>query len=139
MDFVQKRVHHYYWNENLNCASTTLHVMSEYFKVDINPQVFDAAVGMHGAGGYQAQCGIVEGTLLFIGILGRSKGVCDGKIIAFCNKFATMFEGKFKSLSCNVLRPEGFGPNNPPHICEDLTARSIDYNLQLIIDWLKNI
>jgi len=32
------------------------------------PQLLDAAVGMHGAGKYGAQCGLVEGSLMFIGL-----------------------------------------------------------------------
>jgi len=35
--------------------------------------VLNFAIGLFGAGGYQAQCGLVEGTLMFIGILGKTK------------------------------------------------------------------
>lgn len=32
----------------------------------IEPQVIWSAAGLHGAGGYRAQCGLAEGTFMFI-------------------------------------------------------------------------
>jgi hypothetical protein len=57
--------------------------LSEHFGIELNSQIFDAAIGMHGAGGYQAQCGLVEGALLFFGIIARAKGVPDPMTIVF--------------------------------------------------------
>ena len=34
--------------------------------------MLDAALGMHGAGKYGAQCGLAEGTLIFLGTFGRA-------------------------------------------------------------------
>lgn len=41
----------------------------------------DAALGMHGAGGYRAQCGLVEGALMFIGIWGKMHGKEEAEIV----------------------------------------------------------
>ena len=131
-EFIQKRVKEYYWNDNINCATTNLKILSEQFNIKLSDQVIDAALGMHGAGEYGAQCGLVEGTLMFIGILGRTLTVSDNDIVNSCNKFAGQFENKFKSLLCNILRPEGFSPNNPSHLCEKLTCKTICFNVDFI-------
>lgn len=136
-EFVKKRVHEYYWERDLNCASTTLQIMSEYFDIPLEKQVLDSAIGMHGAGGYQAQCGIVEGTLIFIGILGRAMLIPDEEIVTFCKDFAQNFENEFMSLNCKTLRPEGFKLDNPPHLCEGFTVNGIIHNITLISNWLK--
>ncbi len=121
-DFVKSRVAQCYWQNDFNCATTSLKILSEYFSIDLNSQIFDSALGMHGAGKYGAQCGLVEGPLLFTGILGRSLKMDDESIIKACNDFAGAFEKRFGSLQCSILRPQGFSPENPPHICEPITV-----------------
>ena len=56
-EYITKRVHELYWKEDINCARTTLICLSELFKIAIEPQVICSAIGLHGAGGYRAQCG----------------------------------------------------------------------------------
>ncbi len=124
-ELVQQRVHTAYWDHDWNCATTTLLTLSEGFGVSLDRQVLDAALGMHGAGGYRAQCGLVEGGLMFIGILGKAQDVADEVVVQLCYDYAEAFEGRFGSLLCRELRPEGFAPDNPPHLCEDLTRRAI--------------
>ena len=130
--FVKQRVNQYYWTDDINCATTTLKILCEKFNIEINPQVIDATIGMHGAGEYGAQCGLVEGTLMFIGIYGRKHNIALEKIVLLCNKFASQYESKFKSLQCSVLRPEGFNKNNPPHICEPLTCNAVEFAINFI-------
>lgn len=121
-----------YHRDDVNCATTSLRVLSECFDVELNPQVFDAAVGMHGAGKFGAQCGLVEGSLLFLGISGRERGLSDTVIADLCRDFAESFEREFSSLECRVLRPEGFLPDNPPHLCEKLTCKAIEFSVNFI-------
>jgi len=128
-DLVQRRVHHAYWDHDWNCAVTTLRILAEVFEVALDQQVLDAALGMHGAGGYRAQCGLVEGALMFIGILGKAERRPDDTIVQMCYDFAAAFEDRFGSLICRDLRPEGFKPDNPPHLCEDLTRRAILFDI----------
>ena len=135
-EFVEKRVEKYYWDKDLNCAATTLEILSEKFGIELSGQVMDAALGMHGAGEYGAQCGLVEGVLMFIGIIGRSMAVSNDDIVSSCNDFARQFEDRFKSLLCHILRPEGFNPDNPPHICERLTCEAICFDINFIKDFL---
>jgi hypothetical protein len=61
MNFVSKKVSQYYWQADKNCATTVLCILSEVFKITIGNQIIDAALAMHGAGKYGAQCGLVEG------------------------------------------------------------------------------
>ncbi len=127
LKFIGERVAEYYWDNDLNCAVTTLKILAEYFDIHINEQVYNAAIGMHGAGGYGAQCGLVEGSLMFIGLFAKSKKTADEKIITLCNNFAKRFENEFFSLQCIILRPQGFKADNPPHLCEQLTCSAIQF------------
>lgn len=131
-EFLNKRVHQYYWKYDLNCATVVLKNLSETFGVPLDHQVLDAALGMHGAGGYRAQCGLVEGTLLFMGIFGRKCNISDKKIVELCRLFAETFEDEFTSLLCRKLRPEGFSTDNPPHLCENLTIRANALSISFI-------
>ena len=133
-EWIKSRVKKYYWDEDLNCATTTLKILAEKFNITLATQVFDSAVGMHGAGKYGAQCGLVEGTLLFIGIAGRIKKIPDDEIADFCRRYAREFEKEYGSLLCGKLRPQGFNPDNPPHLCETLTNRAVKFSIHFILD-----
>ena len=129
---VNQRVHTYYWGDDYNCATTMLKTLAELFGIDLNPQVIQAATGLHGAGGFGAQCGLVEGSLMFIGILGHARGWDETDIIKKCYDFAAAFTEAFQSLNCALLRPQGFKPDNPPHLCEELTRRAIRFTHQYL-------
>lgn len=74
----------------------------------IHEQVFAAATGMHGAGGYGAQCGLVEGGLMFLGVWGREMGKTQEWITEACNAYAQGFERRFGSLLCRGTPSPGF-------------------------------
>lgn len=136
-ELINNRVHGYYWDEDLNCASATLKILAELFHIDIQKQVIDAAAGMHGAGKYGAQCGLVEGSLMFIGIWGSQTGLDKGKVAALCHEFAGNFEQRFSSLRCKELRPQGFSPNDPPHLCEGKTKIAIIFTVEFIAEKME--
>ena len=135
--YVDGEVHRHYWDHDDTCAFTTLSIVSALFALPLESQVMDSALGMWGAGGHRAQCGLVEGALMFIGVLGSRRGLKRDRISALCNDFAQGFEKKFGSLICSKLRPEGFSPDNPPHICEDLSKRAIHYTTRFLADTLQ--
>jgi hypothetical protein len=126
---IDKMVHHFYWEEDINCATTVMKILAAHYKIPINGQVLDSLIGMHGAGKYGTQCGLVEGALLFIGIWGRYKNLKDEIIVKSCYQYAEAFEKEFKDLRCSVLRPEGFHEGNPPHLCEELSKKSIKFTI----------
>lgn len=129
---INERVEEYYHQHDLNCATTTLRILAEHRGIDLSPQVVDAAVGMHGAGGYGAQCGLVEGALMFLGIIGRERRLPDAAIAENCHRYAAEFTAAFSSLLCRDLRPEGFRDNQPPHLCEGLTSRAIAFSVAFL-------
>ena len=130
--FVKTRVSTFYWKDNFNCATTTLRILAEAFKIKLHKQVIDSATGMHGAGAYGAQCGLVEGTLMFLGIFLRKKNTAEKVIAESCREFASQFEKRFISLQCSILRPQGFHPDNPSHICEEITCKAVEFSLDFI-------
>ena len=127
MNHTENKVHALYWNQNLNCARTMLLCLGDRFHVAIAPQTLQAAVGMHGAGRFRAQCGLVEGALMFIGIAAAAAGKSDKDIEKLCFRFAEAFTTRFGSLLCRDLRPGGFRPSDPPHACESLTVDAVDF------------
>jgi C_GCAxxG_C_C family probable redox protein len=135
---IKDRVKEYYWEYNLNCATTTLKILAEIFSIRLSDQVINAAVGMHGAGKYGAQCGLVEGTLMFLGIMGKKNHIPEETIVDLCREYARQFENTFHSLSCSSLRPEGFHKENPPHLCERLTCEAIEFNQRFVSKNLKD-
>lgn len=121
-----------YWEHDINCARTALICLCELFNVNLEKQTLNAAIGLHGAGGYRAQCGLVEGALMFIGIYFSQKGKCDSDIAELCYQYADEFTESYSSLKCYDLRPNGFSENDPPHACEKLTAEAIEFSIDFI-------
>jgi len=108
-----------------------LKILGEVFGIDVHPQVYNCAVGMHGAGNYGAQCGLVEGALMFLGLrYAKQKGAEE--TAALCKKLAAEFEEHFGSLLCRELRPEGFKKENPPHLCEPFSVKAIIFHIGFI-------
>jgi hypothetical protein len=124
---IRQRVSQFYWEHDRNCATTALSILSEIFGIELHSQTIDSALAMHGAGKYGAQCGLVEGALMFMGIWGRHKRREDRLVIDACRDFAGKFEARFGSLLCRELRPQGFGRENPPHLCEGITCEAIEF------------
>ncbi|MFP4167405.1 MAG: C-GCAxxG-C-C family protein [Desulfonatronovibrionaceae bacterium] len=135
--FIRDRIRSYYWDQDLNCATVSLLILAERFGMELSGQVLDAAAGMHGAGKYGAQCGLVEGPLMFLGLAGRQFGWAENEIETACRGFAAGFEGRFSSLLCAVLRPGGFNDDDPPHLCEDLTRRAVSFSIDFAEDCLN--
>ena len=69
MDLIHTRVHELYWIDDINCARAMLLNLGELFQMRIERQAINGAIGLHGAGGFRVQCGLVEGALIFIGFI----------------------------------------------------------------------
>lgn len=129
---INEIVHKLYWEQDVNCAGTILRCLGEAFQVKLDRQVLSAAAGMHGAGGYRAQCGLVEGVLLFIGIYCELTGKDSGEAAKYCYEYAEAFTDRFGSLRCFDLRPGGFTEQDPPHLCEKLTCEAVLFACEFI-------
>lgn len=132
-DYIAARVHELYYGQDLNCARTTMTCLSELLHVPIEKQTFSAAVGLFGAGGYRAQCGLVEGALMFIGLYFAHLGKSEAEAVKACYDYAAAFEERFGSLRCRELRPGGFNENDPPHMCEKLSCETIGFAYSFIL------
>ncbi len=132
MDKIKEQVHQSYWKYDINCARTMLKCLGELYDTKLEEQALQSAIGLHGAGGYRAQCGLVEGGLMFIGIYYSRKGRTEEEIGSLCYEYADEFTRKFGSLKCYDLRPGGFTPQDPPHMCEDLTCRAAEFAWEFI-------
>jgi len=133
-DYIKEQVHKFYWEDDYNCATTTLKTLSNIYKIELDPQVVNAAKGMHGAGKYGAQCGLVEGVLMFIGIYGTQYGFNHANIVRNCYQFAEKFELNFNSLKCSDLRAGSFKKTDAPHLCEKLTCEALMFAHNHIVE-----
>ena len=132
---MEKEVHDYYHVSGINCAVGTLKLLSEIFDVKLEQQVYDAAIAMHGAGKYGAQCGILEGGIMFISIWSVQNGLTKAEIVPIINKWAGTFEKEMGSLVCRGLRPFPFTPEDAPkHLCEPITVKGVKLCVHYILD-----
>ncbi len=130
--FIQQQVHNLYWEKNENCARTSLLILAQLFDTHIEGQTYQSAVGLHGCGGHRDQCGLVEGSVMFLGIYFSNKRWHEGDVVNLIFDFAQNFTEKFGSVSCYDLRPGGFHISDPPHRCEKLTCDAISFTYQFI-------
>jgi len=131
-NIIREKVHNLYWDLDINCARAMLTCLGDLFQVQMNEQTLNAAIGLHGAGGFRSQCGLVEGALMFIGIYLSKRGKTDDEISRVCYQFAEKFARQFGSLRCYDLRPNGFTDGDPPHACEGLSANAIFFAYQFL-------
>ena len=131
-DAIAQAVGFCYWEKDYNCARTTLHTLATLVEMEISPLIWAAAVGMHGAGRFGAQCGLMEGMLMFIGLQGARQGLEEAALVALCHEYAQAFTERFGGLECRVLRPGGFREEDPPHACETLTVETLRFAVEFM-------
>ena len=133
MEQMRDHVQESYFVHDYNCAHTMLTALSQFFETRLTTQLLLAARGMHGAGRFGAQCGLVEGALMFLGVYYSERGADQYAVERVCNDFARAFTEKYKSLSCRDLRPGGFNEDDPPHLCAGLTLDAILFTREFIL------
>ena len=132
--YIKDKVHYFYHEAGINCAVGTLMLLSDIFGVELNEQVYDSAMAMHGAGKYGAQCGILEGGIMFVSIYSKQQGLSKKEITPMVYSWAALFEKKMGSLVCKGLRPYPFTAEDAPkHLCEPVTVKGITLAVQLIV------
>lgn len=132
LELIKERVYHYFWDLDIQCGRTSLLCLSELFGVKVEEQTVQAAIPMAGAGCFGAQCGLVEGSLMFIGIFFSQRGRTDEEIYHISFRFANEFTRKFSSLRCMELRPKGFSRTDPPHMCDMFGVEAITFTYEFI-------
>ena len=124
-----------YHDHDLSCVHAVLKILGEVFDVEVSRQTFDASSGMFGGGGnYGAQCGLVQGAVMFVGILGSHRGMDKETLGTLCFDLSARIEKELGSLVCREIRPEGFADENPPHLCEPRSVQSIVSTTRFIAD-----
>ncbi len=132
---VAARVRVYYGGHDLSCIHATLKVLAEVFDTEVSPQTYDSSSGMFGGGGnYGAQCGLVQGVIMFIGILCARHRLDKETLGKLCFDYSALAEKELGSLLCREIRPEGFTEDNPPDLCEPRTVQSIVSAARFIAD-----
>lgn len=88
---------------------------------------------MNGAGRYGAQCGLVEGMLMFLGIWAKAGNRSYEETQRRCKEYAGLFEETFGSFLCSRLRAAAESDaRDPDHPCEDLKVRAILLGMQFL-------
>ena len=125
--------HNYYHNDKkYNCAKTLLAILGEKENIEISEQVYAAATCMNGLGRSGAQCGLVEGAAMFIGIYYSHKGLEAFKIYPICQEFAQNFTTDFSSFLCSELMPNGFNNVDDKNLCRYLMLKAITFTTDFI-------
>ena len=124
--------------KQLNCATTTVIIMSKHFSTKIQSQVIDSLVGLPNGAEQKSLCGLVSGTLIFIGIYGKIKKLKRDQIKNICKKFSSEFIGKFGSIDCKDLKPEKISPEQTC-ICKELAYKAIDFSIDFIEKSIKDV
>lgn len=134
-DFVAAGIKQAYRGEDIPCVPASLRILGQLYGIEITGEVYAACWGLNGAGMYGAQCGLVEGPLMFLSLVcDRSHPMDTLEISRVCSNFAFDFEQKFGSLLCRELRPEGFSEDQPPHLCEKLSVDTITFAAEFVYD-----
>lgn len=134
---IATRVHDYYWQDGFPCLITSLKILGEKFNIKIDDLV-PSLIGLN-AGRNRTQCGLVQGPLLFIGRYGEVKHMSQQQVIDCCHKYIDCFTNEFGDIECRVLRPNGFQAADPPHLCENLTKKAVEYAARFMQDNLPAI
>ena len=127
MQHTVQRVCELYRNPKYNCARIMLTCLGESFGTPADPQSLQAAGRMDGSGNFHAPCGLAAGALLFIGLMGPRSGKNAEDVEKLYYRFTEAFTARFGSLLCRDLRPGGFRPSDPSHVCGDLIIDAVNF------------
>ena len=131
--YIREKVHYFYHEAGVNCATGTLTLLSDIFRVPLQEQVYDSAIAMHGAGKYGAQCGILDGAMMFITIYGKQRGLTKTVMVGLVHDWAALFEQEMGSIVCKGLRPFPLTPEDAPkHLCEPITVKGVKLAVKYI-------
>ncbi len=137
-ELVAARVENMYHDLDDSCVHTTLKILAEVFDTEVAQQTYDSSAGMLGGGGlYGGQCGLIQGGVLFIGILSANHGLDKDTLKQHCFDYSEQSAKELGSLLCREIRPEGFADDNPDNLCEPRTVESIVSTARFIADRFK--
>ena len=130
--FIADKIKIYYEIEEHNCAVSVLKVLAERYDFPIHQQVMDSALAQNGLGQSGAQCGLITGAAMFLGVVAVEQGWTKDTLHEHTQRLTTEFKNAFHALDCRSIRPEGFVADNPPHLCEPRTVEALEIMINYI-------
>lgn len=130
--FLEQEAQTYFMEQGQSCGLTMLHALSDFFKFELDPQIYAAMNGVLENRDRRDQCGLYKGSLMFIGIYGTAKGWDRNQINAATIDFAEKMEAHFKSLKCYDLRGGKFQPGEPHDKCAPLVAEGLKFTVKYV-------
>lgn len=112
---ILEMVHHCYWDNNANCAQTTLHCLEQLTSTCTPIAVSGHCRLPRGSGPWRAMR--LEGATLFLGLYCAAMGKSAEETEEICARYALVFNRNFGSMACSDLRPGGFRADDPLPIC----------------------
>lgn len=131
-NFIDKQVHENYWEKDLNCATNILMLLSELTDIKLDKQILHSVSGFDGVNPLIAQCGLMSGALMFLGIYGREKNIPNSQLKSYSYDYSKYFQRKFGDTGCNSLNGKNSSLNLSPFSCEILTKDVVKFTFDFI-------
>ncbi len=103
---LRERVERYFVSGRYNCTMTVLAVLFEVYEMPPDPRLLGAGQCLPGVGGSGGLCGLVSGTLIFLGVWGYERGLHRSLLSPGCALVVESVRARFGSTSCALLRTE---------------------------------
>jgi hypothetical protein len=103
---LRERVERYFVSGQYNCTMTALAVLFEAYEMAPDPRLLGAGQCMPGVGGSGGLCGLVSGTLIFLGVWGYERGLHRSALAPGCAFVVESVRRRFGSTSCAALQTE---------------------------------
>lgn len=125
---IKSLIQKYAGKQEMGCSATVLSVLSDLFNIKVEKQVMACLIGMEGGSNFKNDCGLLDGSLMFIGIMLSQQGLPEPLTKGICRQFTGSFEIEFgESSVINSCSNEG--------TCLSLTPENIFF----VYKFIKNI
>lgn len=131
-NFIDKEVHDNFWERDLNCSTNILMLLSQLNGIKLDKQVLYSVSGLHGVNPTISQCGLLTGSLMFLGIYAREKNIPNSQITKYYYDFSKYFQRKFGDTLCQSLNNEKENLGISPFSCEKLTKDVVTFTSSFI-------
>ncbi|MBO4919051.1 MAG: C-GCAxxG-C-C family protein [Erysipelotrichaceae bacterium] len=108
MSGLEELVHHYYFDENYNCAETIIHAANDYYHLDVKQEDMKLFGGFGGGMFSGLVCGALVADVAVISrmIVQRSAKEEKGSVRPKIQETVRTFRNHLEGLSCAELKPK---------------------------------
>lgn len=106
---MKEAIHHYYIEQDLNCAESILHVLNDRYSLELSEADFRLVSGFGGGCGCGKLCGALAGCVSALGcrmVTDRAHNTPGFR--EACGALCADFETALGSTECSSLRPKYF-------------------------------